>query len=273
MKDTIDTAIGQIATPYQSMTDNLGASKISTFLYCPRQYYYQYVAKLPRSSPPAATLGTCVHAVIQHAHKAKWSDSDAGSAKRLLDEMWLEAKPFVSDPDDPQVTMDVVAAGEEWLPWYLWWIREQVDVAVEERWEFPAGDGIILTGTIDRIYREGGRLLLSDVKSGKRTLSPVDLSNDLQLSVYAWAASQMELTLDGLEHVLVRKKKTLQTHRSPAYIKEVMQSTVIPVANAIAVAEATDIWICNTASKWGCGFCSYKDSCPVGSGSTTEEGE
>lgn len=265
--DPIAAAVAQVAAPYQQATPYLGTSKISSFLYCPRQFYYQYILKVPSASPPSATLGTCVHSVIQHAHRMNWTTANADEAKALILATWAETKQYTTDPDDPETNVAVVTAGDEWLPWYLWWTRMQIDVAVEERWEYPVGDsGVTLTGTIDRIYREAGRLLLSDVKSGRRSLSPADLANDLQLSIYGWAAGEMGLTLDGLEHVVVRKQKTIHTIRTPEYISAVMEQTVLPAAKAIEVATETDTWTCNTASKWGCGFCRFQSVCEVGAG-------
>lgn len=265
--DPVAAAVEQVATPYQQATPYLGTSKLTTYLYCPRQFYYQYILKVQCAANPAATLGTCVHSIIQHAHRMNWTTANADEAKALLLETWAETKQYTTDPADPQTNLAVQAAGDEWLPWYLWWTRTQIDVAVEERWEFPVGDsGVTLTGTIDRIYREAGRLLLSDVKSGRRALSPADLANDLQLSIYAWAAGQMDLSLDGLEHVVVRKQKTLSTIRTPEYISAVIEQTVLPTAKAIEVAAETDTWTCNTASKWGCGFCRFQFVCEVGSG-------
>lgn len=267
MSDPVAAAVQQVASPYQTATPYLGTSKITSFLYCPRQFYYQYILKMQCAAHPAATLGTCVHSVIQHAHRMNWTTANADDARALLVETWAETKQYTTDPDDPEANLAVVAAGDEWLPWYLWWTRMQIDVAVEERWEFAVGDsGVTLTGTIDRIYRENGRLLLSDVKTGRRSLPPTDLANDLQLSIYAWAARQMDLALDGLEHVVVRKQKTLSTIRSPQYLSAVIEQTVLPAAQAIEIAAATDNWTCNTASKWGCGFCRFQSVCEVGAG-------
>ncbi|MEI6501355.1 MAG: PD-(D/E)XK nuclease family protein, partial [Armatimonadota bacterium] len=84
LTDPIAAAVAQVASPYQQATPYLGTSKITTFLYCPRQFYYGYILKVQVPGSPAATLGTAIHSVIQHAHRMNWTSANADEAKALM---------------------------------------------------------------------------------------------------------------------------------------------------------------------------------------------
>lgn len=261
--ESIADALQQVVSPYQQDGNPaLGPSKISTYLRCPRAYRYQYVDRIARKSSPAAALGTTVHAVVRHIHAARWTADRAEDAAKMMLQAWGEVRGETSDPDNPDASAGAQAAAMEWLPWYLGWIKGQVDVAFEERWELPYRYGIVMRGTIDRVYRQDGRRVLSDVKSGKRTPSAGDLANDLQLSIYSWACGELGIPPDTCELVMIRQRNTVETVRSAEYVAAVMEETVVDVARGIEAG----LFPCNTCSQFGCGFCDYKSLCAVGQG-------
>lgn len=247
---------------YHVASPHLGASKISTYLKCPNMYRLQYVEKIRVPSSPAAALGTVIHSVVRQAHAARWDSSNAHDAANSLQALWAEARETTSDPADPEANANAVKAATEWLPWYLHWRRAQIDVCVEEHWVLELSEGLMLEGTIDRVYRAAGETVISDVKSGARKPTPMDLHNDLQLSIYSWAARQMGVQEDALELVWLRQQETLRTARTDAYLDAVMTMTVQPVAQAIAAG----IFPANPSSKFGCGFCNHRQFCEVGNG-------
>jgi putative RecB family exonuclease len=264
--DAITRAVAQVDEPYQVQTDALGASKLSTYLRCPRAYRYQYVEKIKVPSSPAAALGTAIHSVIQQIHLSRWTLDQADTVADLMASTWEEIRVRTADPDDPEAATGAVQAANEWLPWYLHWRRDQIDVAVEERWELTVtnlGPAVTLRGTIDRVYRADGKSVLSDVKSGKRAPSEQDLATDLQLSIYAWACRECGFEPDGIEIVMLRSKKVLQTARTSAYLDGVISHTVLPAAQGIAAG----VFPCNPSSRFGCGYCDFQSLCPVGKGS------
>lgn len=262
--DPIAAAREQVVNPYQQDGNPaLGPSKINTYLRCPRSYQYQYIERIKRASSPAASLGTAVHSVIEHAHRLRWTEADADAAGELMLQTWEEVRPHTSDPQDPDANKGAVAAATEWLPWYLHWTRDQQDIVLEERFELTLGDsGIQMRGTIDRVYHDGARAVLSDVKSGKRATPQGELDTDLQLTVYAWACTELGLTPDALQHCYVRLAKTAETTRSRGYVLATLQHVVEPVAAAIEAS----VFPCNPSPKFGCSFCDYKAHCPIGAG-------
>ncbi|HOU24564.1 MAG TPA: PD-(D/E)XK nuclease family protein, partial [Anaerolineae bacterium] len=177
--------------------------------------------------------------------------------------LWKLVSPHTADPSSPQAAQDIAEAKKVWLPWYLAWSSFHTTIAVEEPWTLDVpGTNLQLRGTIDRLYREDGTAVLSDVKTGKRAPSASDLANDLQLTVYSWACRQMGLREDFLEIVHIRKQECLRTTRTDAYIAGVMETTVLPVHRAIQAG----FFPANPRSQYGCGYCDYTAYCPVGRG-------
>jgi RecB family exonuclease len=250
-----------VTDSYHVESPHLGASKIATYLKCPRMYELTYVLKVPAPKSVYAALGTCIHAVVRQAHAARWQPEDAAKAEASLRALWEQTRPETDDPDNPEVAQSLEKACLQWLPWYLHFIGPQIDVCVEERWQLELC-GITLEGTIDRVYRQDGEVILSDVKSGARKPSQADLDNDLQLSIYSYAVRELGIAEDAAELVWLRTQERLRTTRTDEYLRAVMQQTVLPVARAIEAG----IYPAHTQSKYGCNFCSYTAICDVGRG-------
>ncbi len=250
---------------YHVGSPHLGPSKISTYLKCPRQYEMTYVLKLPAPKSPHAAVGTIIHKLIHHAHVARWTPDDAPRAAEAVLAMWEQVRETTSDPGNPEVAKRMQLAATEWLPWYLHWMQGQTTIATEEHWVLDY-QGVTLEGTIDRIYRQHGKIIISDVKSGARKPTPTDLRNDLQLTMYPWAGREMGVREDAAELVWLWTQEQLQTRRTDDYIEAVLQDTVLPVARAIQAG----IFPANPSSKYGCDYCAYKMQCAVGRGCEEE---
>ncbi len=259
---TFEDIAGTILDSYHTHSDALGPSKVSTYLQCPRQYQYKYIERIPAPSSPAAALGSTFHAIVSKARQEGWKPADAQAAAAALTELWGIVRPETSDPDDPDTAKAFVAARDEWMPWFLMWAEPQEDIWIEQFFELEVL-GVQLQGTVDRVYRQEQKTVISDVKTGKRTPSDSDLGTDLQLSLYSFAYRQLSGTAeDALEICQVRTQKTPQTHRTDEYLAAVIADVVVPVASAIEQG----VFPCNPATKFGCGYCDYQQTCPVGRG-------
>lgn len=253
---------GTILDSYHTHSDALGPSKINTYLQCPRQYQYKYIERIPAPSSPAAALGSTFHTIVSMARAERWTPDCALQAAEALTELWDIVRPETSDPDDPDTAKSFIAARDQWMPWYLEWSEPQEDIWVEKLFEIEAF-GVQLQGTVDRVYTQDGRTVISDVKTGKRTPSDSDMASDLQLSLYSYAYRQLSGSAeDALEICQVRTQRTPQTHRTDEYLAAVIADVVVPVAVAIEQG----IFPCNPATKFGCGYCDYRQGCPVGRG-------
>lgn len=260
---------GSILDTYHTKTDVLGASKIATYLKCPKAFELQYVQRVPHRSSPAAAAGTTIHHVISEGHKLGWGPKDADKAAQALLDKWAEVAPLTSDPANPDSAALIQQAADSLIPWYLGWSETQTNIAVEEQWECELAPGITMRGTLDRAYRADGQVVISDIKTGKRAPSAGDLATDLQLTIYSAAFRRLaSIDEDALEIVHLRKREDglLRTHRTSEYIQAVMEYTVMPTARAIAAGH----FPANPSSKFGCGYCDVSSSCPVGQGCIQE---
>lgn len=252
---------------YHVSSPHLGASKIATYLKCPQMYYLTYVEKRPAPKSPHAAMGTCIHKVVQMAHEARWTPDHAGRAAQVLQDLWEGARETTADPDHPDMPGTLSKACDEWLPWYLAFVQRQTTIVTEEHWVLPCQD-VTLEGTIDRVYRQDGAVVLSDVKSGKRKPSPADLSRDAQLSIYTWAVREMGLREDRAELVWLSTQEQLVTTRTDDFIAATLEQIVLPVARQIAAAgDDPAMYPANPDSKYGCNFCAHHQTCGIGRGS------
>jgi len=255
---------------YHVGSPHLGASKIATYLKCPRQYEYSYVLKTPARKSVYAALGVMIHFVCNKARAEHWTAKEAPLAAGLLTDLWAETRPVTDDPNNPNVAVSFDKARLEWLPWYLHFVQDQVDVCTEEHWviELPEGTipgqdlTITLEGTIDRVYHQDGIVVVSDIKSGARKPSPADLNRDGQLSLYSWAVRQQGVREDALELVWLRTQELLRTVRTDEYLAMYLEKTVLPVARGIAAG----YFAANPNPIYGCNFCPYSHICEVGVG-------
>lgn len=249
---------------YHTDSAMLGASKINTYLRCPKSYEYQYVQKLPSQRSPAAAVGSTVHEIVRLAHLLRWTTDNQDEAADALTKLWERVREETTDPEDPQADQSITKAADEWLPWYLHWSNKHINIAVEEGWELEVpGTGIILRGTVDRIYRAAGEVVISDVKTGGRVPTEEDMATDLQLSLYAWACRQMGVHDDAVEIVAMRGKKSLRSRRTDAYLEHI----VLPVHDGIQ----REYFPANPGTRYGCRFCSYEGICPIGRGGECDD--
>lgn len=256
---------------YHTKSPHLGASKVACYLRCAMMYYLTYVARIPAPKSAYAAVGTCIHKVVQMAHEGRWKPSHARKAADVLADLWEQVRDTVDDPTNPEIASRLQDAAKVWLPWYLAFVQRQQTIVTEEHWVLDC-QGVMLEGTIDRIYRQDGQTVLSDVKSGKRKPSLADLSRDAQLSIYTWAVREMGLREDRAELVWLNTQEQLVTTRTDEYIAATMEQVVLPVAAQIAAAGDDPLrYPANPDSKYGCGFCAYSDSCAVGRGSKQGE--
>lgn len=262
MDELTAECLAQIERPYQVESGCLGPSKISTYQRCPQAYYLQYVAKLPTPSSPAATVGTVFHFVANQIKPNRWTAGDADKAGAMLLKLWEDARGLTTDPDNAEANSSINDAVLEWLPWYLWFANQGTDIDTEIRWtiEKVAGTDLTLQGTIDRLYLLGGKTIISDLKTGKRAMAPVDLRRDLQGTLYWWACREQGAQPSSFEHVMPRKQEALSTVRTDGDLDAALEMIVLPVARQIAAGE----FPANPSPVYGCNYCFQQQNCRVG---------
>ena len=170
----------------------LSYSAITSYLDCPRQYWYRYVQHLPVVQSAEAVHGVILHEVLRRAGEMRRERGGISGARlRAIHNQVWKASAFPDRRRIPAFMRNGAAeleayrarGGFDAVPAYL---EHAFDVAV---------DGWTLRGVIDRIDRTEGGWRIIDYKSGR----PVARRRrDLQVALYALGATAA-LKLDPVE--------------------------------------------------------------------------
>jgi len=169
-------------------------SQINSFQLCPLHYKLQYILNIPPPASPALSFGLSVHNALKEFYLM------LQSGKRISYKILLELyeKNWLKEGyGNKQYEQTMKKRGENYLKSYF---EKEFDpkvktLAVEQ--PFTASidlDGRIIKvgGKIDRIDDKGnGKIEIVDYKTG-RVPSQRQIDTDLQLSIYAIAASEID---------------------------------------------------------------------------------
>jgi RecB family exonuclease len=158
-------------------------SRIDTYNQCAAKYFYSYISKEPRQFSPAAVLGNIVHEVFENV-----LDNESQLDLDQLKSEYASAIPKY-DPSN-QISTDLLDAGSVI-------IEDFFDTHHEEKFNIFAKEmgfeliigSYIIRGFIDRVDVRGDIVHIIDYKTGKWEVSSKEVPNNLQLGIYALAAS------------------------------------------------------------------------------------
>jgi len=171
----------------------LSYSQIETFRLCPLHYKLRYILHIP--TPPSASLsfGTSIHAALKDFYQLHAAGERVIKQQllELLDRYWKR-----EGYENRQYEEDMKKRGTEYLSYYMdhEFDKKSKPVALEQPFTVPVtanGKTIKIGGKIDRIDElPGGKLEIIDYKTG-RMPSKREVDANLQLSMYAIAASEI----------------------------------------------------------------------------------
>ena len=165
---------GMVDDDGNTMKLRMTKSTLSTFKICPRQYYYQYILRLPQGETIPMVRGTNVHNVVEYFWK-QINEEVLENVKKLLDEnKQITAKKllegFLTKPENGFHYNEGVVI-EQWFDWN--WMRLLVCYAEDiiHLWQ-PVGnelevhametlevDGktipVHYKGYVDRVFADG----------------------------------------------------------------------------------------------------------------------
>jgi len=168
-------------------------SRVKTFSQCPLRYRYRYLKGLPEAfNSVEAHLGTTVHGVVEWMYGLR-DDSSSPSLDSTLEELarqweerWTDRIAVIRLGETPE---PYLRQGREMLATFFRVVfqRDRSEtVALEERLSARLADDVTFTGIADRIGRTvGGRLFVVDYKTSSREGDASDLSEGLQVPLYA----------------------------------------------------------------------------------------
>lgn len=151
--------------------DNLSisATQMSSYLECPRQFYYNYVLKVPAAKQKALVFGNAVHAAYENLFKKlKENNNEFLPVEYMLSvfkaRMYQDEGAF-SDADFKRY----IEHGENIITnHYNYYIQSwNKIVTAERRMRAVVYGGIPITGFIDKIEFDGNKAFVVDYKTGK----------------------------------------------------------------------------------------------------------
>ncbi len=176
-----------LAVRSQSPITYLTYSMIQTFEQCPMHFKARYILGLPTPPSAALSFGTSLHATLRDFYRF-----DKGKKKpeeflmELYQNNWLDEG--YADKQHEKLTFK---KGQRFLRAFL---KEKENltvkpVAIEQPFRFRLG-GLTVAGKIDRVDpKDGGKIEIIDYKTGASVPEQEQVNKDLQLSIYALAAT------------------------------------------------------------------------------------
>ncbi len=239
----------------------LSATRIRTYLQCPRRFRYVYVEQLPTAITGPLALGKAIHETLRMMYLRNMetgSGLDAGYGLAAFDRLWRQMlsteKPLFKNGETTATELCDLA--RTLIHGYVIANRNRPPPLVLE---FPFEIdwlGHELVGVIDRIDEDGDCLILTDYKSGQRKPSRKSLDGDLQLTIYAFAIERLfGRAPDRIVYYHLRTQEPLPTWRGPDRF-QTLQSAVLP-----HVVESIDACLFPPQYGWECKHCDFRNRC------------
>jgi DNA helicase-2/ATP-dependent DNA helicase PcrA len=241
----------------------LSASDIDTYRTCPLKYKFARVFRIPQEPTIHQRFGIVVHQVLERFH-ARSGDGISGvpgslpELLGLLDASWRRGG-FGESEEERQLRGKAASALTQYHARFQ--SSESEPMWFERAFSFKLGPHL-LRGRVDRVDRlPGGEYELIDYKTG-RPKSPVQLVDDVQLSLYAVGAREawsLEASQQAYYYVLDDQKVAVPDDRHDrfAWIEEV----TMEVADGI-LSQGFE----PTPSFAACSVCDYRLVCPAAEG-------
>jgi DNA helicase-2/ATP-dependent DNA helicase PcrA len=230
----------------------LSASDIETYRTCPLKYKFARVFRVPQEPTINQRFGIVVHQVLERYHQSGGHSVD--ELLGLLEAGWRRSG-FGGSDEERQLHAKAEGALRRYHERFR--TEDGEPMWFEKSFNFKIGPHV-LRGRVDRVDRlPDGRYELIDYKTG-RPKSPAQLRDDVQLALYAVAASaawELEASRQSYLYVLDDQKVPLP---EDAADREWISETVLEVADGI-LGQGFE----PTPSYAACSICDYRIACPA----------
>lgn len=236
----------------------LSPSRIGTYKKCPRSYYYNYVAKLPRKEWDHFALGTFVHGVLEIFHMNFRQDTKEINLKKLMKDAFKQQKE-ASVKENIVLTEEVLLQARDILMAYL---KRTEDnglgaeiLSLEEEFELDISEKYGVRGIVDRIDRDpDGVLHIKDYKTSKN----MKYMEPFQLQVYGIFLLNKYPETDFFRgsYIMLRHDSMLISY--DLNIEDVIKNKNIVIDYATRILEEQR-WIAKPSGL--CNWCDYQAIC------------
>jgi RecB family exonuclease len=186
-------AQGELALDLPARLVAATPTRLTTWLDCPRRYRFTYLDRpQPPKGPPWAhnSLGASVHNALAGFWRLAPARRTAAAAGQLLERGWL--REGFRDEEQSATWRE---RARTMVERYAERLDPHAEPAGVERTVAARTPVLALSGRVDRlddrVDEDGERsLVVVDYKTGRRPLSPYDVSSSLALALYALAVSR-----------------------------------------------------------------------------------
>ena len=165
----------------------LSYTQVATYQRCPQQYQYRFVFRLPTRARPEMQFGRILHDTLREALGG--IEADRPLTWEMVEAAYVSAwgrERFCAPAQEPALR----ELGIDYLRRAFDGGDLRKPLLLEQPFSLPL-DGLRVTGRIDRVDRHpDGTYEVIDYKTGSAKRA-TDLQRDLQLGVYALAASEV----------------------------------------------------------------------------------
>ncbi|WP_084129788.1 PD-(D/E)XK nuclease family protein [Demequina sp. NBRC 110055] len=245
----------------------LSPSRAGDFRQCPHLYRLRVVDKIPEPPSAAATLGTLVHAVLEHLYDKPAVERTEATASAMLEPQWramVERDPALGAlHEDSHAEATWLAEGRGRLATYFTMENPQrlEPDGREEFVELQLPDGPLLRGFIDRVdVAPDGSIRIIDYKTGKTPLPQYGHKEKFQMRFYALLVERLRGRRPALLQLLFLKDGgTLVLRPSDDDLAQI-EFEVRELWDEILGAARTGAFRPKKSKL--CGWCSFQSLCP-----------
>lgn len=250
-----------------SRSPALSPSRAGDFRQCPLMFRLRVVDRIPEPPQQATSLGTLVHAVLEHLYDRTPSERTLDTARAMLDPEWQamvarspELEDLFEDAADRSRFMD--DARERLATYFTLENPQRLEPAGREEFvEYRLEDGPNLRGVIDRVdVAPDGSIRIVDYKTGKTPHPRFGQQATFQMRFYALLVERLRGRRPALLQLL--------------YLRDGGTVAMRPTDDDLAKVEfeIRELWDDITAAAKGghfrtqpsklCSWCSFRHLCP-----------
>jgi RecB family exonuclease len=241
---------------------SVSASKINSWLDCPRKFWFQYVQRAPVSGTWAhLSMGNSIHDVLRD-----WWDEPTHRRSRstMAQMMAVRWRPLGFRDDAHSSQWRDAAASMTWH--YVQQLPHDFTPVSCERTLGARTARVSLTGRIDRLdsVEDSNELVVVDYKTGKRVPGEDEVRGSMALAIYALCVQQSlkrPCTRVELHHVPSGAIVGWQ-HQPDALSRHIARVESISAEMEQAQAGSAEDFPASPSSL--CGWCDFRDRCPQG---------
>ena len=257
---------------------HVSVSQLKSFLLCPRAFEFRYrLGATPEHVPVPLAFGIAIHsALAAHYESIRMTNSPPSNEEVLqaFRDAWAAAVdgpiPLQAANDDEEdEAVAHVDKGVAMLTAFRTHPLTAVPVtvkAVEQRFSVPlfhpqTGEVLDerLSGVVDLVVEEDGRLVVIDHKSAAKKFAADQLRYDFQLTGYQLAARELGMGEVGLRYQILTKTKKPALYLEELRRDEQDEKEFLEIV--VGVLKAIDAGVSYPVRGWQCRSCPYQAAC------------